>query len=125
MSKRDRERKNARESRRRYTTYISSRPQTPKKVDYRSWPLVKAYVPVEDVWRGTGLGTAGIVRQRPDGTLITAFFNISLIDGGITGMMGKDETTLEEEQEFLDSLRHLMPPLTEGPADLAARYIWG
>src|SRR5688572_12457832 len=88
----------------------SSRPPDKKLPPFERWPVVGAYVPMEDCWRATGLGTAGVVRQRPDGKLITAFFNLSLIDGGLGGMFGKDETDRAEIADMLDSLRFQIPP---------------
>src|SRR5262249_16694975 len=43
------------------------------------WPIARAYVPVSDVWRATGFGTAGIVRRQPDGRHTLAMFTIKLV----------------------------------------------
>jgi hypothetical protein len=93
--------------------------------DASSWPIARAYTPVPDVWRATGFGTAGIVREQPDGRWSYAFFNISLLDDGITGIFGKDNEDPEELDSFLTTLKEGMPPLQEGSVDLAAEYIWG
>src|ERR1700728_2138566 len=54
--------------------------------DVRSWPIVHAYVPIPDVFRATGFGSAGIIRARPDGKWISAYFAIGLLDEGIKMM---------------------------------------
>jgi hypothetical protein len=93
--------------------------------EVRSWPIVRAYVPVRDAWQATGFGTAGVIREQPDGRWATAFFWISLLDEGLVNLFGKDDTTAEECDTFLKSLDPLMPPTEEGPVELAAQYIWG
>jgi len=94
-------------------------------VDLRSWPIVRANVPIEDSFRVSGFGSAGIVRARPDGKWITAYFNFSLLDQGIEVMCGKDETDESENAAFLTLFGINAPALEPGPPELAARYIWG
>ncbi len=126
MSKRShRDKRKAKSTSKRHTTFASSRLTDTKFPDYRLWPVVKAYVPVEDCFRATGCGTAGVVRQAPDGKLVSSFFNIELLDGGLKNAMGKDQTDEAEIEDFLESLKYMMPPTEPGPVDLAARYIWG
>ncbi len=118
--------KRARRERKRYTTYISSRFED--AIDVRkagSWPIVRAYVPLEDCWRATGYGTAGIVRQRPDGKLITSFFVIGLVDGGLSARFGDDSADLAKVDKDIESIRHSMPPTEIGDPDLASRFAWG
>jgi hypothetical protein len=91
----------------------------------KTWPIVRAYVPVEDVFRATGFGSAGIIRARPDGKWFSSFFEISLLDEGIQIMFGKDAGDESEHDELLNAIRSQMPPMEPGPAELAARYIWG
>jgi len=93
--------------------------------DVRSWPIVRAYVPIQDVFRATGFGSAGIIRARPNGKWISAYFAIGLLDEGIKIMCGKDETDEAENAEFLKLFDQTSPPLEPGPPELAARYIWG
>jgi len=52
------------------------------------WPIVRAYVPPEDCWQSTGFGTAGIVRQQPDGKLASSFFIMGLTRGGLMNVFG-------------------------------------
>ncbi len=108
---------------RRHAASVRSR-QERGSSDRRSWPVVKAYVPVEDCFRATGCGTAGVLRQGPDGSLTSAFFTIELIQGGLTGAFGKDGTDAEIEAA-LRAMSASIPPLEPGSVDLAARYIWG
>lgn len=89
------------------------------------WPVVKSYVPVEDCFRATGYGTAGVVRRAPNGSIAGAFFVLSLIRGGVTGAFGKDGSSEAQVDGILHSLKGSVPPFEPGPAGLAARYIWG
>jgi hypothetical protein len=89
------------------------------------WPVVKSYVPVEDCFRATGYGTAGVVRRAPNGSIAGAFFVLALIRGGVTGAFGKDGSSEAQVDGILHSLKGSVPPFEPGPAGLAARYIWG
>lgn len=89
------------------------------------WPVVKSYVPVEDCFRATGYGTAGVVRRAPNGSVAGAFFVLSLIRGGVTGAFGKDGSSEAQVDGILNSLKGSAPPFKPGPPGLAARYIWG
>ena len=89
------------------------------------WPIARAYVPISDVWRATGLGTACIVRRQPNGKLTHACFTINLLEHGIELMAGKADQTLIELNDFFESMRDLVPPYEEGPTELASAYIWG
>ncbi len=82
-------------------------------------------VPVEDVFRATGFGTAGIVRQRPNGKLSYAFFNFSLLQQGVTAIFGKDDVTEQDIIDISRDMKDLMPEFALGSPELAARYIWG
>ena len=93
--------------------------------DRRSWPVVRAYVPVEDCFRATGCGTAGVLRRAPDGSLTSAFFTIELIRGGLMGAFGKNGTDDAETEAALRTMGASIPSLEPGSVDLAARYIWG
>lgn len=93
--------------------------------DAARWPIVRAYVPVEDVFRISGLGTAGIVRRRPDGRCAWSMFKINLMDHGIGMMFGKDDESIENIDQTLDEMRDTLPPFEEGTPELAAAYIWG
>jgi hypothetical protein len=97
----------------------------PATIDYRSWPIVRAYVPVEDVFRATGFGSAGIIRLSPEGKWFTSFFIFGLLDAGISAMFGKDQTDEEENAETMELFEDKTPALEPGPPELAARYIWG
>ena len=93
--------------------------------DALQWPVVRAYVPQYEAWMATGLGTAGIIRQRPDGKWASAYFWIALNEGGIDNMFGKPATDEQENKRVLDDLGGNLPPYEEGDAELAARYVWG
>lgn len=90
-----------------------------------NWPIVRAYVPPEDCWKSTGFGTAGIVRQQPDGKLASTFFNLGLMRGGLMGVFGHVDSDWEEVERDLRIQRHQIPPTTIGESTIAARYIWG
>jgi hypothetical protein len=82
-------------------------------------------VPEPWSWQTSGFGTAGVVREQPDGRCTYAFFWISLLDDGIKNMFGKDGDTTQELERFLRGLVPTMPPFEEGPAERAAEFIWG
>jgi hypothetical protein len=127
MSHRDKARqKNAFEKKRRELRSTSEKEGgVPIATDERSWPIKRAYVPIDDVFRATGFGTAAVVRQRPDGKIAYAFFMISLLDEGIQAMFGKGDSNEEDFEELLTDSAPAMPPFEEGAPDLAAKYIWG
>ena len=91
-----------------------------------SWPILRAYVPLSDAWFSTGLGSAAIIRQEP-GTDRAAWMCIvlDLSAGGIQHMFGRLDSSPQEAQKLLTQLKYQIPPMQEGPPDLAARYIWG
>jgi hypothetical protein len=82
-------------------------------------------MPVEAIWRSTGLGTAGIMRRQPDGRGAYAMFKLDLREHGIGMIWGNYDRPLEAIESTLTDLRDITPPFEEGPADLAATYIWG
>ncbi|WP_437595839.1 hypothetical protein WMF28_25000 [Sorangium sp. So ce590] len=102
----------------------SDRPE-PLPPDAESWPLVRAVAPVPDIWRATGLGTAGVVRRRPDGRLACAFFTIHLLAGGLQLAFGKLDGTPQETDELVDGIRGQIPPMAESPIEQAALHAWG
>ena len=126
MSKRRKDRKGRRGPVRR-TTLLTNHPvqSFEKRPSYRQWPVVRAYVPVDEAWRVSGVGQAGIIRRRPDGMLFTSFFDFTLMDGGMRMMYGEDETTEEKVNAFVKDLAEVSPAMDEGPPDLAARFAWG
>jgi len=47
-------------------SFATSREGKPGRLpDAHAWPVERVYVPVSDVWRATGMGTAAITRRRP------------------------------------------------------------
>jgi hypothetical protein len=114
-----------REARENQRNPVEASASEPKPADIRTWPIVRAYVPVEDVFRATGFGSAGLVRQDPNGKLRYSFVMISLLDGGIQGIFGKENSAEEELEKLLKEVGGEIPPYEIGQAGLAARYIWG
>ena len=108
---------------RRVLSTRGSHPVVPR--DAQAWPVVRAYVPTASVWRATGLGTAGFVRQQPDGQLAYAFFLINLLEHGLTGMFGKNDSTLADLDRMTARLADKCPPMEIGPPETAAQFIWG
>ncbi len=90
-----------------------------------SWPLIRAYAPVADVWRATGLGTAGVVRRQPDGRYASVFCTLYLLQHGIEMALGWPDATLQETDERIAALRDMIPPMTESSIEEAAFYAWG
>lgn len=102
-------------------------PRRPKPTVPRrsTWPIFRAYTPIPDAFRVSGYGTAGIVRIQPDGKLSSAFFMLNLSGSGIDLMFGRDDETPDTVESLLRAGYRDLPPWQEGPADLAARYVWG
>ncbi|HTP24304.1 MAG TPA: hypothetical protein VMK12_01425 [Anaeromyxobacteraceae bacterium] len=90
-----------------------------------TWPIVRAYVPSRNVWEATGLGTAGVVRQQPDGRYVSAFFVVELLEHGLKGAFGGRDETLAKIEEDLVHLSDNFPICEEGPVELAASFAWG
>jgi len=101
-------------------------PDKPGRRDTSGWSVERAFVPLPDVWRATGLGCAGIVCRRPDERLEAGFFMINLLENGLTGMFGKADMSAADLEAFLDArLVGAVPPFAEGPVELASRFAWG
>ena len=90
-----------------------------------NWPIVRAYLPPDDCWKSTGFGTAGIVRQQPDGKLSSSFFVMGLMRGGLMSVFGHINSDWSEIERDLRIKRHSIPPCVIGDTELATRYIWG
>jgi hypothetical protein len=78
-----------------------------------------------DAWRVSGYGTAGVVRWRPNGRTISTFAQFSLINGGIENMWGFDDHELADIEDVLATSAGIIPPVEEGPEELAADFIAG
>jgi hypothetical protein len=98
------------------------KPAAPRR---STWPIFRAYTPIPDAFRVSGYGTAGIVRVQPNGKLSSAFFMLNLSGSGVDLMFGKDDETPDTVEALLRAGYRDLPPWQEGPADLAARYVWG
>jgi hypothetical protein len=90
-----------------------------------AWPVIRAYVPIEEAWQATGLGTAGVIREKPNGKWVIAFFWLSLMEDGLVNLFGDDDTTPEAVTSLLEDLGTNIPPMQEGSIDQAAAYVWG
>lgn len=95
-----------------------------------NWPVVKVFIPRQDCWSISGFGTAGVIRQRPNGRWCYTFYWIGLINGGLENAFGKDDSSPEEFDRLMADLTkhqqtHPMPPMQPGTIDQAAEYIWG
>ncbi len=106
-----------------YVTNIKGTPTVP--VGAREWPVHRAYVPLEDAWKATGMGTAGIVRVGPEGMLHAAWFWLDLRDGGLANIFGKQGLTEKQLGDFEKKILPDVPPCVQGSADDAALYVWG
>jgi len=101
------------------------RRRAPLPPDVAAWPIVRAYIPSGNVWRVTAMGTAGIVRQQPDGRCASAMFVLNLLERGIGMMFGQRDEPLATLERSLPKLHDHLPPFQEGPPELAAMCIWG
>ena len=106
-------------------SFVSSREAMPVPQGVESWPVVRAYVPVPDAWRATGVGTAGIVREQPDGRQAYAFFVIELLEHGLKSTFGKYDASPADLDSMVASLSEMIPPMEEGSPETAAKFIWG
>lgn len=88
------------------------------------WPVEGIYVPVPDIWRATGMGTAAIIRRRPDGRFDHAAFLLNLSEHGLTGALGK-AAEASVPRDFLGDLRGLIPPMQQGSLADAAVFVYG
>ncbi len=98
---------------------------TPLPPGAESWPVVRAFVPVRNVWEATGLGTAGVIRQQPDGRYASAFFALELLEHGLKMTFGGRDESLAKVEADLAGLVRRFPPCEEGPVELAASFAWG
>ncbi len=90
------------------------------------WPVERVFVPRHEPWRVSGCGSAAIARRRPDGRLITSFFWISLIEGGLTMTYGSDAIDDEGFDEFMTGIAATSPPLERTTdAALLGHYVCG
>jgi len=89
------------------------------------WHIVRAYVPVADIWSATGIGTAGIVRRSPDGQYWSSFIPIQLNGGGAFAFFGDRSKPLADVEATIAMLTDRMPPMEDGDPDLACRYAYG
>src|SRR6267142_4517389 len=87
-------------------------------------PVERVYVPVSDVWRATGMGTAAITRRRPDGRLAYGAFLLKLSEHGISGVFGKPDAAASAK-DFLDDLLDMIPPMEEGSLADASVFVYG
>ena len=93
-------------------------------VESASWPIVRAFAPVADVWTSSGYGTAGVVRQRPDGLFAEAAFCFNGREG-LTSTFGKlSHESLADlllaNPEFTDGI----PPFEPSTPERAAAFLW-
>src|SRR5215217_2868742 len=114
MSKRKGDSKGRKRGRIARTAAVAPSPADKLPKDMLQWPIVRAYVPQYEAWMATAMGTAGIIRQRPDGLWSSAYFFIGLFHGGIESMFGKPDADAEEEGDFLKALGDTVPPYVEG-----------
>jgi hypothetical protein len=94
----------------------------PERLD---WPVVRTYVPIEEVWQATGLGTAGVIREKSNGKWAVAFFWLSLMEDGLVSRFGDEDTTPEAVASLLEEIGTKIPPMQAGSIDQAAAYVWG
>ncbi len=93
--------------------------------DAHAWPVERVYVPVSDIWRATGLGTAAIARRRPDGKLAYGAFLLNLSEHGLSGMFGKMDAPAGDRGSLLDDMRDMIPPREEGALADASAFVYG
>lgn len=92
--------------------------------DASTWPLLRAYGPWRDCWAATACGSAGVLREAPDGRVAAAVFAIELIHGGLQAAGSALLASAEEAEDYLNKLRHLMPPMAPASLEEAANFVW-
>lgn len=90
-----------------------------------SWPIVKAFVPDREIMRICGIGSAGFVRQQPDGLLSITFFIMNPLEGGISEIFTKNNLNVKELDELMNMFQRNLPPWHEGSSEIASLCIWG
>lgn len=90
-----------------------------------SWPIVKAFVPDNEIMKICGVGSAGFLRQQPDELLSITFFIMNPLEGGISGVFTKNDLDLKELDKLMNILQKDLPPWHEGSSEKAALCIWG
>jgi hypothetical protein len=90
-----------------------------------SWPVIKAYAPIPEVWKATGNGTAGVIRQQPNGQYALASFHLMMLEGGIHAAAGKNDASLEDLEAFHRDVRENIPPYQEDTLATVSEYVWG
>ena len=66
--------------------FVTNKEGKPERLpEAHEWPVERVYVPIPDVWCATGMGTAAVVRRRPDERLAYGTFLLKLSERGITG----------------------------------------
>lgn len=89
------------------------------------WPVVRACAPSPEVWTATGLGTAGVVRQGPDGSLVEVTFKLSARDG-LDAVFGRADVASMAELFTEDpEIKESVPPFEPSTPSLAAQFIRG
>ncbi|MCL6612930.1 MAG: SEC-C domain-containing protein [Peptococcaceae bacterium] len=89
-----------------------------------SWPVVRSFVPRQDVWNVCGFGSAGVIQEQPGGLWSLTMFQLGLIDGGLQTAFSKDDLTPEKLKTLLEIMAQHALPWQEGPLDLASRFVW-
>jgi hypothetical protein len=69
------------------------------------------------------MGTAAVVRRRPDGRLAYGAFLLNLCEHGLSGAFGKMDAVPGEK--LLDDLRDTIPPMEEGDLADASAFVYG
>lgn len=106
-------------------SFATNRPGGPGRLpDAHTWPVERIYVPVSDVWCATGMGTAAIMRRRPDGRLACGAFLLKLSEHGLSGAFGHADAA-SGTGEFLGDLLDKIPPMEEGSLADAAVFVYG
>src|SRR5262249_42151442 len=96
----------------------------PSPEQVASWPVLKAWVPVPEVFAVTGFGIVGVLRERGSGSFVSAYYMLRLTEGGLYGMTHKDRADPEKEDEFVELSAKQFAPGQPGDPGLAAMLLW-
>ncbi|MEI7894291.1 MAG: hypothetical protein WCI05_14450, partial [Myxococcales bacterium] len=53
------------------------------------WPVMRVYVPIEDMWRASGHGSVMVFRGRPNGPAAMVLFGVDMSRKGLAFVGGR------------------------------------
>ncbi len=89
------------------------------------WPILRVYVPIEDMWRACGHGSVMVFRGQPNGPAAMVLFGVDISRKGLAFVGGRSFRAQGEIDGFIDGQLDESRPFEEGSIELASKYLWG